>query len=180
MMFVLLLLLQVLAAWLAADFASGVAHWAEDTYLLAADEHAIPWPLKQIARDNRNHHDRPRDMLLYDWWDTISTSIPFAIGATLILWCMGLFSHAFLLTFCIGASVSNLTHKYAHMMPYEVPLAARYLQRGRIILRRQDHHPHHTDGFKTHYCPLNGHCNWLLDEMQFWRGVENFISYIQK
>ena len=53
---ILLLLLNVLAVLLLADFITGLAHWFEDAY--AQDEWPILGPL--IARPNIIHHHDPR------------------------------------------------------------------------------------------------------------------------
>lgn len=62
-------------------------------------------------------------------------------------------------------------------MVYQKPhFIIRFLQSTRLILTHEEHHRHHTGEFDTGYCIINGWMNPILEKIDFWRRVENFIT----
>ena len=179
----------ILTAVLAADFATGLVHWLEDTYLTPDTTTGIvPFDsyLRQVARDNDRHHSDPRSMLEYNWLENISTSLPpVAVISGMIetgLW-VGWLSDAWWwgLTIILGGS-GNVFHRFAHERG---PVVVVWLQSAGVLQSREQHKRHHYtgQGLKmtkldplTDYCVITTLLNPVLDGMRWWRGLEWIIE----
>lgn len=167
--------LLLIAGWASADFLTGLAHWAFDTYGTTE----TPLLGKSFIQPFREHHVDPQGICTHDIPETIGNS---AIGAVpvhgtlwLFVWLyqesltFALVSIWLSLTFGL-AVVTNLFHRWAHAD--EVPGYVEVLQKMRLILPKQHHDIHHTTPHRDAYCITCGWMNPFLDKVRFFRGVE--------
>jgi len=165
---------------LTADFASGVVHWAADTWF------TIDTPIvgKALIRPFREHHIDPTAMLKHDFIetnaDTFALSIPFTIysvynfyngakGQENYLW------DTWLLTLVIFVGFTNEFHKLSHMHK-NVPTIVKFLQRNHLILPPSHHRIHHVRPHAEYYCITTGWLDTTLEKMDFWRRLEAAIT----
>jgi hypothetical protein len=173
--FGLMTLALVVAGIVAADFVSGLVHWAADTW------GTRDWPLvgERLIEPFRVHHVNPRDICRRDMVD-LNGDIAL-LSLPLLLWALWLPMaerwHAleFVAAFVAFTLPTNLIHRWAHA-GREAPLLARLLQRSGLILSPRHHHAHHRAPFDRDYCIVNGWCNALLRAISFWRGMEWLIA----
>lgn len=154
---------------LAADFLSGVVHWACDTW---GDE-GTPLLGPNIIRSFREHHT---DQLGITRHSFVEANGGPAIGAIPIL-VTGLlvpspWSVAF---FWIAAFVfvTNVIHGWSHG---GAPRPVRWLQRIGLVLSPKHHAVHHRYPHDRAYCITVGWWNPLLDRVRFWERLERAIS----
>lgn len=103
-----LLLLNVLAAWLLADFLSGFWHWIEDRYF------EEKWPIigEYIAKPNTLHHAQPAEFLKGSYWTRNWTTIlPASVAFVIALACG---APLWLLLAFAFVSQANEIHAWAH------------------------------------------------------------------
>lgn len=172
-------LLQLLIAWLLADFITGVFHWFEDRYL---DGNASLEFARGVATDNVLHHDKPTAMLLNSKWENMRSAAVFAwpiaffaweFGAPLWLW-LGLALTAF----------GNLVHRFAHTPYRQLPRWIRGLQEFGLFISRDHHATHHyamgqritKANAAQAYCPMTDWMNPILDRLRFWSGAERLAA----
>ena len=173
--------LNVLAAWLLADFLTGLVHWWEDRILKPS---RIGF-LNNILDDNELHHSKPTALTVYSYWQNINTSVIFTIplsfaafwiGAPVVVWLAIFF-----------ASFGNLVHRFAHEPQRKRPLAVRFLQFVGIFISHDHHFSHHysapgqvitKDETTWRYCPMTNWVNPVLDRVKFWRALEIVIGHI--
>lgn len=166
------LLLVVLAAWPAADFASGMVHWLGDTW------GSERWPFlgPRFLRPFRVHHVNPQGMLASGFFDTNGDSALVTIPMLLAVLAIplendgGRAAAAFLTAFCFWGMPTNQIHYWAHQN--NPPRWVAWLQHRRLILSPEHHLRHHTSPFMIHYCITTGWCNALLDKIRFFRILE--------
>lgn len=162
---------------LAADLASGLVHWACDTW--GGDR--TPWLGRGIIRAFREHHRNPRAMLDHDW---IEANAETAAPSSLCLLVMtapacqaflqgraGLY--AFLWSLCVFGALANLTHRWAHAP--SPPGWVTRLQRAGLILSPVHHERHHRVHTRA-YCTLTGWSNAGLDTLGVWRALERCVG----
>jgi len=158
-----------LVAWLIADFASGLVHWAFDTYGSTGTTFLGPW----FIRAFREHHDRPAAMAEHDFVETNGANcigaLPLAGAAALL---PESFAQALLSFTAAGVLATNQCHKWAHMQAG--PLV-RFLQRCRLILHPMQHRRHHAAPHDSHFCTASGWMNGPLEAAHFWRGLERLV-----
>lgn len=162
-------ILHVIFAYLASDLLSGIAHWYEDTYINDTNH----WLFGGIAADNRKHHERPHDMTIYTYYETISTTIPVVVVLLLLLVAFLGIDNAFAWALCGFLLHSNQFHKWAHMR--HPPTIVKWLQRCGIIISRHHHAKHHRK-HDSHYCAVSGIFNKPLDKRGAWRQLESVLS----
>jgi ubiquitin-conjugating enzyme E2 variant len=161
---------------LAADFVSGVVHWAGDTW--GDDQTGVIGP--RFIRPFRFHHAHPHDMLNSHFFttngDTSLASLPFLLApfllpldtdgwrfAAVFLWAVGgwgMWTHQF--------------HRWAHTK--HPPRAVRWLQRAGVILRPDHHWRHHKEPFAVNYCITTGWCDPVLTRVRFFPALEWIVS----
>lgn len=157
-------MLAILAAWLLADFLSGVFHWIEDRYLTAD----MPIVGEHIAKPNDRHHAEPVAFLEGTYWTRNWTTIVpastvaaflFLGSAPLWLW----LAFAFL-------TQANEIHAWAHR---RVSIRfIRGLQEFGVFQSARHHMVHHKSPFDCRYCVMSDWLNWLLDGVGFWTSME--------
>lgn len=175
----LYLLPCVLGGMAVADFLSGVAHWALDTWGSTAT------PIfGLLIRSFREHHVDQTSITRHDFIETngdnflavlpvmvLMTLFPARYDAGFLL--SPLFQ-AYMLILVLFVALTNQTHKVAHQVrqpPFVKPL----MDLG-IILTPQNHRVHHSGDFSLSYCITTGWLNKPLDAINFWRIAERIIT----
>jgi len=171
--------LSFLLGWVLADLASGLVHWALDTW------GSIDTPVvgATFIRSFREHHVDPVAMCKHDFVETNGDSCLAASPAVLAC---ALAPHAWLLEdrlafFLVGATVwgalgavlTNQFHKWSHERSRPALVSA--LQQAHLVLPPRHHNAHHTPPFDCYYCITTGWLNPLLTVTRFWRLFESVI-----
>jgi ubiquitin-conjugating enzyme E2 variant len=167
-----MLLVEILAVVLAADFISGVVHWWEDRYARLNGG-----PLQQVAIDNLRHHARPREFLAKGYWASswdLWLLGAAALGAAALL---GVLSWHVPL-FAVLVANANQVHKWAHRTREENGPLIGTLQRLHLLQTARHHGRHHQGSRDSHYCVLTNFLNPLLEEVQFWRRLERLAAHL--
>jgi hypothetical protein len=175
-----LALLAVLVATFVADFASGLLHWAFDTWF---DEGIAP--LRRMVMLVREHHMRPARIFRYrlrdeagllSWFGLILGAPPLAL-AVLPEGDPGALRYAL----AVGAVTVSLEivfmlefHKCGHRM--RRPRAIRALQRMRLLLSPDDHMRHHSGRHDENYCLITGIADRTLGRLGAFRALERSIT----
>ena len=177
--FDLVTLALVVLGIFAADFVSGLVHWAADTW------GTREWPLigERLIEPFRVHHVNPRDICRRDMvdlnGDIAILSLPLLVWVLLAAEVQPLAGAPraleFVAAFVAFTLPTNLIHRWAHA-GRDAPALAQLLQRSGLILSPRTHHPHHRPPFDHDYCIVNGWCNPLLRAISFWRGAEWLVS----
>jgi ubiquitin-conjugating enzyme E2 variant len=164
--------LQAAGIILAADFAAGIIHWAEDAYI----REDTPLVGRLIGKPNTLHHHLPRRMARNSWWQSnwdLLLVMGLLIGAAAMLG--RLTWHVWL--FAMVAGNANEVHKWSHRTRRENGLFISWLQDRRILQTPQHHAVHHTNPKEVHYCPITNVLNPLLDGVRFWEGLEWVLEH---
>jgi ubiquitin-conjugating enzyme E2 variant len=168
--------LAVAVGMTAADFVSGVVHWAADTW----GSTTMPLIGRRLLHPFRVHHVNPDDFLRRSFFDTNGDTavitIPFLIAALVLPLDApgGQFAVVFLMAFCAIGLLTNQVHQWAHM-PHP-PRPVRVLQDCGFILGRAAHRRHHTAPYVANYCIATGWCNWLLTTIDFFPRCERAVT----
>jgi ubiquitin-conjugating enzyme E2 variant len=165
-------------AYVAADFISGVVHWAADTW---GTPH---WPVagRALIRPFREHHVDPKAITRHDFVETngnnCAISIPAAVGVALLPQGPQETGNFFGAVFTFGmlffVFLTNQFHKWAHMD--EPPRLVAFLQRWHLVLPRDHHDVHHHSPFEKYYCITVGWMNEPLYRVRFFRILEWIIA----
>lgn len=152
-----------LGGWIAADFLSGLLHWALDRF---GDERT-PLIGRDFIRPFREHHVDPATMTRHDFVETNGASClaaaPLLVAASL-LGAAG-WMHSLLVFTALGVLAANQSHKWAHTPPQQLPALVRWLQRCRLVLHPDAHRLHHRPPYDRGYCAASGWCNPLLNAL---------------
>jgi len=171
-------LTAVLLAYLGADVASGLVHWAADTW----GSPDLPVIGPALLRPFREHHVDQLAITRHDFVETNGNnclgSIP-TLG--IALWVApdaegggSFFLSAFLLSLVIWVLLTNQFHKWAHLP--EPRGAVALLQKLHLILPPSHHAQHHTRPYNSHYCITVGWMNWPLGWTRFFPVLEWCIT----
>ncbi len=163
--------IQFAGVVLLADFFSGLVHWAEDAYV----RRDTPVVGKWIGEANIEHHVRPRAFVVRGWWasswDLLLTSALVLMGAW---WIKALTWKVWL--FAAVSTNANQIHKWAHRAPHENGRVITMLQKFKLLQTQRHHAQHHSGQKNSHYCSITNFLNPLLEEINFWQGVEYVIE----
>lgn len=166
----------VVAGITAADFGSGLLHWAADTWGRAD----LPVIGRRILVPFRVHHVNPDDFLRRRFLDTngdvAAISVPVLLGL-LVMPLESTWQHAVAFcgfAFCVVGGMTNQIHQWAHMP--SPPGVVRLLQWLGLFLGPREHAVHHERPYHGHYCITTGWCNRLLDRIAFFRRLEAAIT----
>jgi plasmanylethanolamine desaturase len=170
----------LVAGMAAADFASGIVHWAADTW--GSDDLPLIGP--RLLVPFRVHHVNPDDFLRRRFLDTNGdvalATMPVLLALLLVpldaRWGQQLALFGFGL--CAVGMMTNQMHQWAHMTA--PPLPVRVLQHCRLILRHRDHRAHHAHPYDTHYCITTGWCNGILAATGFFRRLEGAVTRLTR
>jgi ubiquitin-conjugating enzyme E2 variant len=162
--------------FVAADFVSGLVHWAFDTWGTSR----TPVLGKTFIVPFRVHHSDPADITRHGFVATNGhnclAAVPALFGAMFLPmsqdWGAGLLT--FLMALSLGTFGTNQFHKWAHQE--KVGPVVGFLQRYHLVLNPRHHDIHHTYPFLHHYCITTGWLNPLLRATRFFRALEWVIS----
>jgi ubiquitin-conjugating enzyme E2 variant len=157
-----------LAAWVVADFLSGVVHWIEDRYGDPA------WPVigRHVIEPNILHH---RDQMAFTaggYWQRNWTTLVPAAAAAGMAWLAG---SAFLAVTFLMLSQANEIHAWAHQRCVR-PI--RGLQLIGIFQSPEQHADHHRRPFDRNYCTMSDWLNPLLSRAGFWPALELLVARV--
>lgn len=141
----IVVLLQILGAFLLADLLSGLYHLATDYGYNVASQVTL----------FADHHDS-NTMAGFDW-QTFAAGMPIAVVGA---W----FHQPFAVALGCFIAATQITHYYAHVRSTNVFVhrAVRLLQRLRVIVHPAMHARHHSPPFSRDFCLLSGWNNqWL-------------------
>lgn len=167
--------MNVLIAWLLADFISGLVHWWEDRAITDASRWKF---INDVRADNERHHRQPGYLVSYTWWENINTTAPIAWALAAVLYVTN--CHIILwLTACF-LGIGNLVHRWAHEPPSKLPLLVILLQRTGLFISGTHHSGHHfkkgrtvsREKSDTRFCVMSSWLNPMLDRIGFWRILE--------
>jgi ubiquitin-conjugating enzyme E2 variant len=165
-----------LAGVAAADLASGLVHWAADTW----GRHDLPVVGRRLLVPFRVHHVNPDDFLTRRFVDANGDVawVTLPVLAALLALPLDARGAAPLAVFGIGlcgvGMWTNQIHQWAHRP--SPPAAVRMLQDAGLILGRRAHARHHAGAFDQHYCITTGWWNRPLDAIGFFRRLERAIA----
>jgi len=162
----------------AADAASGLVHWAADTW--GRDDCPVIGP--RLLVPFRVHHVNPDDFLRRRFVDTNGEVAGVAVPILLALLAvprdhpMGQAVAVFGLGFCGLGVLTNQIHQWAHMPAAPAPVRA--LQACGLFLGHTEHAAHHGRPYDRRYCITTGWCNAPLDAIGFFRRLESAITRV--
>lgn len=171
-------LLAVFAGFYAADLASGLLHWAFDTWF----DEEITF-LRRMVLQVREHHVFPNRIFhisfLHDAgtlsWIALIVTGPVVLG--MILSGAGPITGSVVLASSIF-SVLLVTmlafHKCGHRA--RQPRWIRLLQKSGLLLSVSHHSQHHLGNHDYNYCLINGWADQTLGRLGLFRGLEWVIS----
>jgi plasmanylethanolamine desaturase len=170
--------LSVLGGLVAADFASGLVHWAADTW--GRDDCPVIGP--RLLVPFRVHHVNPDDFLRRRFIDTngevaaVTVACLAAIAALPLERAWSGPAAVFGLAFCGLGSMTNQIHQWSHMP--SPPTVVRALQSWGVLLGCREHAAHHARPYDRHYCITTGWCNRSLDAVGFFRRLEVAVTQL--
>jgi ubiquitin-conjugating enzyme E2 variant len=162
----MILPLELAAGWLAADFVSGLVHWAEDTF----GTESTPVLGRWVVVPNVLHHLDPTAFVKKSWiasnWDLAAAA---AVFLAISVAC-GAFGPG-AVVFAIAGANANQIHKWCHA-PATAPWLVRVLWRVGILQSPRQHAVHHGGAKNEAYCVVSPFLNPILDRSGFWRALE--------
>ncbi|PZC78806.1 hypothetical protein B5X24_HaOG217132 [Helicoverpa armigera] len=176
------LFLAAISGVLTADFASGVVHWAADTW------GAVDLPIigKNFLRPFREHHIDPTSITRHDFIETNGDNFAITIPVLArIVWQLLTYEDesieaqfhwiAYWYLCCIFVAMTNQIHKWSHTY-FGLPMWVVWLQEWHIVLPRRHHRIHHVAPHETYFCITTGWLNWPLEMLHFWSTLETIIE----
>ncbi len=105
------------------------------------------------------------------WWQS---SVDLVIVSGVIVaaaWALGQLTWEVWLFAAISAN-ANEFHKWEHRTRAENGRVITFLQKIHLLQSARHHARHHTDPNNSHYCTTTSLLNPVLDNVQFWNGLE--------
>jgi plasmanylethanolamine desaturase len=172
--------LCVAVGFLAADFVSGLVHWAGDTI----GDTETPLVGKHFIKPFREHHVDAKAITRHDFVETngnnciaslpllgaVAPILPDQPGVGFYGCSIVVFTSGFLF-------LANQFHKWAHAD--RPPPFARFLQRWHLILPPTHHNVHHASPHDKYYCITVGWLNPVLSWTRFFRVLEWAIALVR-
>ncbi|XP_023172284.1 transmembrane protein 189 [Drosophila hydei] len=174
--------ISALGGIITADFASGLVHWAADTW------GSVDLPIigRNFLRPFREHHLDPTSITRHDFIETNGDN--FMVGIPIL----GYLAHyfyiktpyeiqqnfgwiAYVFLCSIFVAMTNQIHKWSHTY-WGLPRWVLLLQSCHIILPRKHHRIHHVAPHETYFCITTGWLNWPLEQLRFWSTFEFIIE----
>lgn len=161
-----------------ADFASGLLHWAADSWGRAD----LPVIGPRLLLPFRLHHVNPDDFLGRPFLDTNGDVAAVSVAPLVALLWLPLESsvgQALAVAgfgFCAMGGLTNQIHQWAHMPTPPSAIAA--LHRVGLLLGPHAHARHHGRPFDSDYCITTGWCNRPLAAMGFFRWLERAVTRV--
>jgi hypothetical protein len=168
-------LVAAVAAYLTADFLSGLVHFLCDTL----GSPSTPIVGQKFIKAFREHHDDPEAMTLGDFVevnaDNFFVCLPVLVPCTLWLDVEAhLHLSVYLAVLIAFVTVTNELHKRAHLPAARGPLGV--LQRSRLVLAPGHHGVHHTPPHDGYYCITAGVLNPVLARLRFWPALRRLCA----
>ena len=164
---ILLFIVEAALIILAVDFASGLLHWAEDTFWSEKTPVLGRWIVTPNVLHHRDGGAFIRNSWLQSSWDLMAAGL-LILGTT---WFLNALSWHVWLFVALGVN-ANQIHKWAHLAPPGVPVCIRLLQRIHLLQSPTHHAIHHRGDKNSSYCVITEVLNPLLNRVGFWRGLE--------
>jgi plasmanylethanolamine desaturase len=175
-----LALTAFMLGYVAADFVSGVVHWAADTW-------GTPeWPVvgKALIRPFREHHVDQYEITRHDFVETNGNNCFISIVPGLLAALLpqgpgrvnNFFAATFVFSLILWVLLTNQFHKWSHLDA--PPKAIDLLQRWHLILPRDHHQVHHTPPYAKYYCITVGWLNEPLHRLHFFPAMEKLVSAV--
>src|ERR1041384_6128012 len=163
----MMIILEIIATVLAADFVSGLFHWLEDAY------GREDWPIigRLVTFPNILHHHDPRYFTRHSWLQSSWLLLCLGLVILATAWLCGALAWQVWLFVILGTN-ANQIHKWADRTPAENGPLISLLQRARLVQRPRHHARHHTDPKNSHYCVLTNFLNPILDGIRLWGALE--------
>lgn len=164
------------AGMVAADFLSGLIHWAADTW----GSESAPVVGRRFLRPFRVHHVNPDDFLRRRFIDAngdvalLIAPVLAALSALPLDTEPGVTAAVFLSSSSAVGLLTNQIHQWAHMP--SPPSIIRVLQAFRLILTPGAHAEHHRPPYAANYCITTGWCNRPLAAIGFFARLERTIT----
>lgn len=163
---------------LAADLASGVVHWACDTW----GSPDTPLLGRAFLRPFREHHVDEQAITRHDFVETNGNNCLVALPVLALALLpplgpdapAGTFLAAFLLSLGVATMATNQIHKWAHQDT--PPRLVAWLQRARLLLPPARHAVHHRPPYAADYCITLGWLNAPLRAIGFFPRLERAIT----
>lgn len=166
--------IQIVSAWLLADFLSGVLHWFQDRYCQRY------WPVigDIIVEPNDIHHVTPRSFttdgfFLRNWASFVVAFVAGFLfyGTGTLNWFTGGFVAA-------SSFLPTQAHYWAHRSETENGPLISTLQRLGVIQSSQHHWRHHRGSKDKYFCTMTDFVNPVLERIQFFQRVEKVIKFV--
>lgn len=175
-----LLVLMVIAGYLAADLASGIVHFLADNF----GSHDTPFLGQAFVLPFRQHHVDPLGITRHGFFAAngnnalvcLPVLIPVVAFVPVTTSTIGYAAGAFTWVFLFAVFLTNQTHKWAHME--SVPRPVRWMQDAGIILSKSHHDIHHKSPFDTHYCITVGAWNGLFERFGLFDRLERLLRRV--
>lgn len=169
---------SILAGLVAADAASGIVHWAADTW------GSVKWPLigPTLIRSFREHHVDQKAITHHDFIEANgATALIIVPWLLLCLYYVPANSMLFFLWnsflwLCAWSLMTNQFHKWSHLE--DTPAGIQFLQKAKLIISVNHHKNHHSGDHTSHYCITTGWLNPIADKIHFFRGLEKIITWL--
>lgn len=165
----------ILIGLMLADIASGLVHWAADTWGSAN------WPIigPSLIRSFREHHFDQKAITRHGFLETNGASclVSTPVLASLLFFSSEIpFLSLCILSMTLWILMTNQIHKWAHAD--RVPAAVRFFQESGLVLSPGAHSRHHKGGHLQSYCITTGWMNQILDGVEFFRKAEMLITKV--
>jgi len=166
---------------LTADLASGVVHWACDTFFAEN----TPVIGQAVIAPFRDHHRDPLALTRRTFLDASSSNF---VGATVVLlaaWGLASIAQvagspffvAWATSQTVALGVTNQVHKWAHQA--DVPRIVAWLHACRLILTPAGHGRHHASG-EGAFCITVGWLNPALDRLGVFAALERGVGSLAR
>lgn len=172
------ILLMVLAAWLSADFVSGLVHFLADNF----GNPDTPFFGKVFIYAFREHHVDPKAITRHSFIETNGANCLVSLPPMIYIWVATSPTHDYLLRlyfvlFFLSIFLTNQIHKWSHMdLP---PRLVGALQSAHVILPVAHHAVHHAAPHDKYYCITCGWLNWPLQKLQFFQTLTILFRWRQ-
>ncbi|AFM11711.1 fatty acid desaturase CarF family protein [Turneriella parva] len=169
------ILLMVLAAWLSADFVSGLVHFLADNF----GNPDTPFFGKVFIYAFREHHVDPKAITRHSFIETNGANCLVSLPPMIYIWVATSPTHDYLLRlyfvlFFLSIFLTNQIHKWSHMD--SPPRLVGALQSAHVILPVAHHAVHHAAPHDKYYCITCGWLNAPLERLHFFQAIRKLLK----